>query len=322
MESRTLEYESCRLCPRACGAKRAQGSHGMCGATNTLRVARAALHYWEEPPISGEDGSGAIFFSGCPLRCVFCQNLDISQSNFGHEISTERLAEIMLELQEQHALNISLVTPLHFAPQVKDAIIEARSAGLTLPIVCNTSGYELSATLEMMSDVVDIWLTDFKYASSELARRYSGAADYPRIARQALSTMLASVRAHGGTKCADDGHMLRGVIVRHLVLPDQTADSHAVLDCVWDLAGNDCDISIMNQYTPNEVCRSRGGSLSRGITSDEYENVLDYADACGFERMWWQQGGTVSESFIPRFDATGVDGPELKAIDLSPCKTV
>ena len=306
-------YDSCRLCPRACGAARNGGARGVCGATSELRLARAALHFWEEPPISGEAGSGAIFFSGCPLKCVFCQNREISAGNFGHVVTVARLAEIMLELRGQSALNINLVTPSHYTPQVVEAVREARAAGLTLPIVCNTSGYETVETVRELARVVDVWLTDFKYADASLAARLSGARDYPTVAAAALTEMLRSLRDAGGRTEGDDGRMLRGIIVRHLVLPGHTDDSMAVLDRVWEIGGNEVDVSVMNQYTPNAVCRRRGGDLARALGDDEYEIVLDYADDLGFERMWWQQGGTVSESFVPAFDATGVDGPELGA---------
>ena len=189
----------------------------------------------------------------------------------------------------------------------------ARAAGMGLPTVCNTSGYETVETLRLMADVIDVWLTDFKYADGGLARRLSAAGDYPEVASAALTEMLAQLRAAGGRALGDDGRMLRGIIVRHLVLPGHTDDSMAVLDRVWELGGNEVDVSVMNQYTPNDVCRRRGGDLARALGDDEYDIVLDHADDLGFERMWWQQGGTVSESFIPRFDATGVDGPELSA---------
>ena len=304
-------YEACRLCPRRCGARRAAGLPGRCGMSSELRVARSALHLWEEPPISGEAGSGAIFFSGCPLRCVFCQNHEISSEGFGLAVSAARLAEMMLELQGQGALNINLVTPLHFAPHVREAVLSARAAGLALPVVCNTSGYELAEVVRALSDVVDVWLTDFKYASGELAGALSAAPDYPEVAAEALLAMAESVRAAGGRLVAEGGSMQRGVIVRHLVLPEHVDDSCAVLDRVWELVGNDCDLSVMNQYTPNEVCRRAGGSLARAVTPEEYEIVLCHADDLGFERIWWQEGGTVSESFVPAFDATGVRGPEL-----------
>lgn len=305
-------YRHCQLCPRRCGAERSSGHAGFCGATSSLRIARSALHFWEEPPISGERGSGAIFFTGCPLRCVFCQNHEISQEGFGIEVTTARLAQMMLELQEQGALNINLVTPLHYAPHVREAVLRAQEGGLALPIVCNTSGYERREVVRAMAEVVDIWLTDFKYASSEVAGRLSAVRDYPTVARAALAEMLDSLRRAGGMSMGADGSMKRGIVVRHLVLPGQVDDSLAVLDAVWQLCGNEVDLSVMNQYTPNEACLRAGGTMARAVSDDEYELVLDYADALGFERMWWQQGGTVSESFVPPFDATGVVGPELQ----------
>lgn len=304
-------YVQCELCPRRCHARRQEGRAGLCGTSATLRVARSALHFWEEPPISGESGSGAIFFAGCPLRCVFCQNHEISQEGFGLEVTTPRLAQMMLELEAQGALNINLVTPLHFAPHVREAVRLARRAGLALPIVCNTSGYERREVVEAMSDVVDIWLTDFKYASPEISGSLSAVADYPQVAEEGLRAMLASLRRAGGRKMAEDGRMLRGIIVRHLVLPSHVEDSLSVLGKVWEICGNEVDLSVMNQYTPNEACIKAGGPLSGPLDPDDYELVLDYADALGFEHMWWQQGGTVSESFVPAFDATGVEGPEL-----------
>ena len=306
-----LAYSACELCPRRCGARRDEGAAGVCGMTSQLRVARSALHFWEEPPISGEAGSGAIFFSGCPLRCVFCQNHEISSEGFGLPVTTPRLAEMMLELQAQGALNINLVTPLHFAPAVREAVGLAREAGLDLPIVCNTSGYELAEVVRALSDVVDVWLTDFKYASPSLAGRLSSARDYPDVAASALAAMLDGLRAAGGRLVTSDGAMRRGIIVRHLVLPGHADDSCAVLDRVWDICGNEADLSVMNQYTPNEACRLAGGELSHGVSDEEYEIVLCHADDLGFERIWWQEGGTVSESFVPAFDATGVEGPEL-----------
>lgn len=308
-------YDSCELCPRRCHARRSSGRAGLCGATATLRVARSALHFWEEPPISGESGSGAIFFTGCPLRCVFCQNHEISQEGFGLEVTTERLAQMMLELKDQGANNINLVTPMHFAPHVRKAVLEAKAHGMDLPIVCNTSGYENAEVVQAMSDVVDIWLTDFKYASGLVSGSLSAVPDYPQRAEEALLKMLAAVRAAGGRSEDARGIMRRGIIVRHLVLPGHVRDSLAVLDRVWELCGNDVDLSVMNQYTPNEGCRLAGGDLARAVTDEEYEAVLDHADELGFERMWWQQGGTVSESFVPAFDATGVEGPELDCGD-------
>ncbi|MBR3314754.1 MAG: radical SAM protein [Atopobiaceae bacterium] len=299
-------YERCMLCPRRCGARRTDGRAGVCGCTSALRVARAALHFWEEPPISGESGSGAIFFSGCPLRCIFCQNEKISHEGYGIEVTAERLATMMIELQAQGALNINLVTPLHFAPHLCVAIDLARADGLTLPIVCNTSGYETAELVHAIADRIDVWLTDFKYASSAVARRLSAAADYPQVASDALDAMLASLRRQGGRALNEDGTMLRGIIVRHLVLPGHVGDSIAVVDRVWEIAGNEVDLSIMNQYTPNKRCRSLSGPLAHGLDEDEYDLVVCRADEVGFQNIWWQEGGTVSESFVPDFDATGV----------------
>lgn len=304
-------YEACELCPRRCRAARARGRAGACGATSELRVARSALHFWEEPPISGEAGSGTVFFSGCPLGCVFCQNHEISSEGFGLPVTARRLAQMMLELAGQGALNVNLVTPLHFAPHVAEAVRLAREAGLTLPVVCNTSGYELPEVVASLSDVVDVWLTDFKYASPALAAGLSRAADYPEVAAAALEAMLDALRSRGGTLLGPDGSMRRGVIVRHLVLPGHVDDSCAVLDRVWQIAGNDADLSVMNQYTPNAQCLRAGGDLARTVTDEEYEIVLCHADDLGFERIWWQEGGTASESFVPPFDATGVEGPEV-----------
>ena len=306
-----LAYDMCELCPRRCKARRNSGKAGFCGASNTLRVARSALHFWEEPPISGEAGSGAIFFSGCPLRCVFCQNHQISQEGFGRAVSVERLACMMLELQEQGALNINLVTPMHFAPQVKKAIMLAKQAGLNLPIVCNTSGYELAPVIRAMGDVIDVWLTDFKYADARLAKELSYARDYPDVAAAALTEMLSLLRAHGGRKMSADGSMQQGIIVRHLVLPGHADDSCKVLNRIWNICGNDVDVSIMNQYTPNERCLKQGGLLSTTRSDEAYEIVICHADDLGFKQIWWQEGGTVSESFVPQFDATGVEGPAL-----------
>lgn len=304
-------YDACELCPRRCGTRRSAGAPGACGMTSELRVARSALHLWEEPPVSGEAGSGAIFFSGCPLSCVFCQNHEISSGGFGLPVTTGRLAEMMLELEAQGALNINLVTPLHFAPHVREAVLAARSAGLALPVVCNTSGYERADVVAALADVVDVWLTDFKYASPALAGSLSAAPDYPEVASSALRSMLEGVRAAGGRLVSGDGAMGRGIIVRHLVLPGHADDSCAVLDRVWEIAGDEVDLSVMNQYTPNEACRRAGGDLSRAVSEEEYEIVLCHADDLGFSNIWWQEGGTVSESFVPAFDATGVEGPEL-----------
>lgn len=296
---------ACELCPRRCRADRAAGERGVCGATDTLRLARAALHFWEEPPISGEAGSGTVFFSGCPLKCVYCQNHEISTGNFGIDVSPKRLAQIMLELQDQGALNINLVTATHYAHLLPEAIAAARAQGLAIPIVYNTSGYERVEAVRELDDLVDIWLTDFKYADAGLGRALSHVPDYPSVAQSALIEMARQLERHGGGAARADGTWTRGIIVRHLVLPGHAEDSCRVLDLIWDTVG-DVPISVMNQYTPNAAMRAAGGELARAVTQEEYERVLDHADDLGFTQMFWQEGGAVDESFTPPFDTTGV----------------
>ena len=296
---------ACELCPRRCRADRAAGERGVCGATDTLRLARAALHFWEEPPISGEAGSGTVFFSGCPLKCAYCQNHEISTGNFGIDVSPERLTQIMLELQDQGALNINLVTATHYAHLLPEAIATARARGLAIPIVYNTSGYERVEAVRELDDLVDIWLTDFKYADAELGCALSHVPDYPSVAQSALIEMARQLERHGGGAARADGTWTRGIIVRHLVLPGHAEDSCRVLDLIWDAVG-DVPISVMNQYTPNAAMRAAGGELARAVTREEYERVLDHADDLGFTQMFWQEGGAVDESFTPPFDTTGV----------------
>lgn len=295
----------CELCPRRCRADRLHGQRGACGAGAALKLARADLHMWEEPPISGEAGSGTVFFSGCPLKCAFCQNHEISTGNFGIEVPEERLVEIFLELQERGANNINLVTATHWAHLLPDAVRAARGRGLCVPIVYNTSGYELAQAVRELGDVVDVWLTDFKYADGALAGALSRVADYPEVAAAALAQMTAEVNRRGGVRHDSRGIMQQGIIVRHLVLPGHADDSCRVLDMAWDIAG-DVPISVMNQYTPNARMREAGGELARAVTEAEYEHVLDHADDLGFSTMFWQEGGAVDESFTPAFDTTGV----------------
>ena len=303
--NRPHEPESCTLCPRRCHANRQAGQTGVCGANGTLKIARAALHMWEEPPISGESGSGTIFFSGCSLKCIFCQNHEISTGNFGLEIPPERLVQIMLELQDERANNINLVTATQYAHLLPWAIDEARSRGLTIPIVYNTSGYETVEAIEALGDLVDVWLPDFKYADAALGASLSHIPDYPTVAQRALAHMAVEIERRGGEIVGEDGLLKRGIIVRHLVIPGHADDSHRVLDLIWNTIGN-VPISVMNQYTPNAAMRAAGGELARAVTRDEYESVLDHADDLGFTQMFWQEGGAVDESFTPAFDTTGV----------------
>lgn len=278
-----------------------------------MRLARAALHFWEEPPISGEAGSGTVFFTGCPLRCVYCQNKSIARGEVGREVSIERLARIFLEQQERGALNVNLVTPTHFMPQIRDALDLARSRDfsrmpLSLPIVYNTSGYELPEAIAALDGYVDVFLTDFKYASADLAGRYSSAPDYPDIASRALDAMFELVgplryaRNEKGEEC-----LTRGVIVRHLLLPGQLDDSKRVMEL---LAGkpyrDDIIVSIMNQFTPATDIVQDYPELSRTVSDEEYDELIDYALDLGIVNSFMQKGGAASESFIPAFDYEGV----------------
>lgn len=298
------EYmRNCTLCPRNCGADRLSGRAGFCGQSAELAAARAALHFWEEPCISGSAGSGAVFFSGCSLQCVFCQNHDIAAGRSGRPVSIERLAEIFLELQAKSAANINLVTPGHFIPQICLALEKAKAQGLSIPIVYNTSGYEKVSSLRLLESLIDIYLPDLKYFSPDLSAKYSHAADYFETARAAIAEM---VRQTGSPVFAPEtGLMKRGVIVRHLLLPGQASDSKKILRYLHDTYHNDIYVSIMNQYTPLPHVSSYP-ELARTISPDEYEKILDFADKIGIEQGYMQEGGTASESFIPAFDGEGL----------------
>lgn len=296
------ELRKCSLCPRACGANRDAGQVGRCHAGGALRVARAALHMWEEPCLSGLEGSGAVFFSGCSLGCIFCQNSRISQEASGLEISTERLAEIFLELQEQGANNINLVTAAQYTLQVRDALLEAKKAGLGIPVVYNSSGYEQVKTLQMLEGLVDIYLPDLKYLSEDLAERYSHAADYPEYAKAAIDEM---VRQQPIPEFDARGMMQRGVIVRHLLLPGHVREAKKVIQYLYDTYGDSVYISMMNQYTPVHS-NFADPLLNRRVTKREYERLLDFASELGVTNGFYQEGATASESFIPAFDYQGV----------------
>ena len=294
-------YNSCFLCPRRCGADR-RISRGFCGGSDQIRICRAALHMWEEPCISGSEGSGTVFFTGCQLRCIFCQNSDIALSHAGLEISEERLIEIFFELAAQGANNINLVTPSHFTPTVISAIDRAKSRGFTLPFVWNSSGYESIETLELLRGRIDIFLPDFKYFSSDLANSFSRAPDYFEKASLAVKKMLDIV---GEGEFDDRGIMKKGVIVRHLVLPAHTDDSMKVIKYLFDTFGHSIYVSIMNQYTPMPSV-SAYKDLSRRLTTYEYEKVVNFAADLGIKNGFIQSRGTARDSFIPAFDYTGV----------------
>ena len=294
--------EECRLCPRNCGVDRNSGQKGFCGVSAEVKIARAALHMWEEPCISGKEGSGAVFFSGCALRCRFCQNRAISGGQQGKTVTVKRLADIFLELQEQNANNINLVTAGQFVPQVAAAIILARDQGLKIPVVYNSSGYESLDALKMLEGLVDIYLPDFKYMDPDLALKYSHAKDYPEVAKEALKEMVRQV---GEPEFDDRGMMQKGIIVRHLLLPGHVRDSQNVLKYLIDTYENRIYISIMNQYTPMPAMKG-DPLLSRKVTEREYERLIDYGISLGLENGFIQEGETAKESFIPEFNGEGI----------------
>lgn len=297
--------KKCTLCPRNCAVARENGERGICGQTNDIKVARAALHFWEEPCISGEEGSGTVFFSGCSLYCVFCQNEEIANGTVGKVISIERLAEIFLELQEKGANNINLVTPGHFIPQIKEALMLARQKGLMLPIVYNTSSYESLEAIKSLEGFVDIYLPDFKYMSSELSGKYSHASDYAKVAKVVIEEMVRQTGKPIFEKDDDEGLLKRGTIVRHLTLPGCMEDSKAVIRYLYETYGNDIYISIMSQFTPLPNVQNYP-ELNRKVTEEEYEELVDYAIELGLEQGFIQEGDVAEESFIPSFDCEGV----------------
>ncbi len=292
----------CTLCPRNCGVDRLNGQVGYCKVSSQLIVARAALHMWEEPCISGEEGSGTVFFSGCSMGCVYCQNTNIANGVAGKEIGVERLSEIFLELQEKRANNINLVTPTHFVPQIICAIGMARKKGLILPIVYNCSGYEKVETLRLLEGYINVYLPDFKYINQELAMRYSGCEDYFEYASEAIFEMVRQV---GEPKFNERGIMTRGVIVRHLSLPGYLEDSKDIIKYLYENYGDQIYISIMNQYTPLPNV-SAYPEINRKLTDAEYEELVDYAIEIGVENGFIQEGETASDSFIPEFNGEGV----------------
>lgn len=293
---------NCTLCPRNCHVDRVAGQAGYCRTTAELVVARAALHHWEEPCISGEKGSGTVFFSGCAMGCVFCQNHKISRGMAGKKITVERLSEIFLNLQGQGAHNVNLVTPSHYVPQIVEAVTAAKDGGLHLPIVYNSSGYEKVETLRLLEGHVDVYLPDLKYMASDIASRYSNAADYFTYASRAVDGMLRQV---GEPVFDADGMMTRGVIVRHLALPGCLDDSTRVIKYLYETFRDSIYISIMSQYTPLSPVEGYP-ELNRRISEREYNALVGYAIALGVENGFVQEGEAALESFIPEFNGEGV----------------
>lgn len=293
---------SCTLCPRECRARRICADVGFCGQTDELRVARAALHFWEEPCISGTCGSGTVFFSGCTLRCVYCQNHSIALGQSGKLISKQRLIDIFFELEDKGALNINLVTPTHYIPQIAECIKDAKRRGFSLPFVYNTSGYEKAESLKLLDGLIDIYIPDFKYWTSMAGDKYSHAPDYCCVAKEAIAEMVRQC-----PKCEYDanGIMQKGVIVRHMLLPAHVYDAKQIVKYLYGTYGNTIVYSIMSQYTPMahfddfpELCRK--------VRKKEYDSLVDYCISLGIENAYIQDGEAASESFVPPFDNTGV----------------
>lgn len=296
------KYENCLFCPRKCGTNRRTGQTGVCGVSSEIKVARAALHYWEEPCISGKRGSGAVFFSGCSLHCVFCQNREISDGKEGKVISKERLSDIFMELAGKGANNINLVTPGQYIPDIVWAVNNAKSRGMKLPIIYNTSGYENVTELKLLEGIVDVYLPDFKYMDSTLSAMYSRAKDYPSVAKQALSEM---VRQQPDVVIDDaTGLIQKGVIVRQLLLPGHVNDAKAVLKYLYDTYHDHVYISMMSQFTP--IALKDYPEINRTVTRREYERLIDYALEIGITNAFIQEGDVAKDSFIPAFDCEGV----------------
>ena len=308
--------EQCRLCGRRCGINRTIRA-GRCGMTERVYAARAALHMWEEPCISGKEGSGTVFFTGCPLGCVFCQNREIAlgrrkvphknigsrDETIGVPVTVEQLAETFLDLERQYANNINLVTPTHFAPQIVRAVRIARARGLAIPIVYNTGSYETEETVRSLEGTVDVFLPDLKFMDPEISDRYAKAPDYFEVAEKAIRAM---VEIAGQPTFDERGMMKRGVIVRHMVLPGHTKDSKRIISYLHETYGEKIYVSIMNQYTPMPGIGDEFPELARHVTKREYGRVVDHAIELGMENVFIQEGPTAAESFIPEFDGTGL----------------
>ena len=297
-----MDYDltECRLCPRNCGADRTTGI-GFCGGGVMARVAKSYLHMWEEPCISGKNGSGTVFFSGCSLKCVFCQNYKISAENFGREVTSQRLGEIFLEQQDRGAHNINLVSPTHYVPQIINALDSVKDR-LRIPVVYNSGGYEKTETLKMLDGYVDIYLPDFKYYDNSIAEKYSAAPDYFETVTAAIDEMFRQV---GKYNIGDDGLMRKGMIIRHLTLPTHRFDSVKVLEEIKRRYGTEnVLLSLMSQYTPFYES-SRYKELTRRISTFEYSFVADKAAELGFDGFM-QEKSSAKEEYTPDFDLSGV----------------
>ena len=293
---------SCKLCPKNCGVNRLKGELGFCRAGNTVKIARASLHHWEEPCISGTKGSGTVFFSNCNLKCVFCQNHEISTHGAGMEVSIDRLSNIFLEQQARGAHNINLVTPTHYAPQIIEAVKLAKEKGLVLPILYNTNSYENVETIKALRGIVDIYLPDLKYFDDKYSIKYSNAPAYFTAATAAIKEMVTQA---GEPIFNKEGLIEKGVIIRHLMLPGLLFDSKKIVDFIYNTFGNSVYLSLMNQFTPMHNTYEFK-ELNKPLNPKHYESLIDYCVELGVSNGFIQYGGTVSESFVPDFDLSGV----------------
>ena len=294
--------EKCNLCMRNCNVNRNKGVKGLCNSTNNIRIARAALHFWEEPCISGENGSGTVFFSNCNLKCVFCQNYEISSEGFGKEITIDRLADIFIEQQEKGANNINLVTPTHFVPQIIEALKIAKNNGLDLPIVYNTNSIDTLDTIKALNGYIDVYLPDFKYFEDKYSMKYSKIKGYSKNVIDVIDEMIKQV---GAPKFNKDGIIEKGVIVRHLLLPGLLFDSKKVVDAIYNNFGDNVYISLMNQYTPMHNAKMYP-EINKSINEKTYDVLIDYALSIGIKNGFIQESGTNSKEFVPDFNNEGV----------------
>lgn len=290
----------CALCPRNCHANRQNSAKGYCGQPQSIRIAKIAPHYWEEPFLSGKKGSGTVFFCGCNLRCCYCQNSVLLSPEAGTEVSPAQLEALILDLQENGVHNINLVTATHYTHQLVPVLQKLRKNGLSIPVVWNSSAYESTETLQMLEGLVDIYLPDYKYSSSEAAKEYSNAKDYPQVALDAIREMLRQV---GSPQMDETGMMYKGVQVRHLVLPGHSKESRQALYQLYQAFGEQIGLSIMNQYTPMPQVADHP-LLSRRVTQKEYESVIRYALQIGWQNALTQEEDAATEFFIPHFALT------------------
>lgn len=289
--------KSCNLCPRECNVDR-YNSTGFCHASEQIVIAKAYLHKWEEPCISGINGSGCVFFTNCNLKCIYCQNYEISQASLGKIVSIEKLADIMLDLQLQGAHNINLVTPTHYCVQIIEAIKIAKFKGLNIPIVYNTNSYELPSTIKLLKGYVDIFLADLKYIDEKKSIEYSAAPNYYLVATKAIDEMF---KLTGPANFDENGMMKSGVIVRHLMLPGMLLDTKKIISNLYNKYKNDIYLSLMNQYTPMYKAVSHS-KLALPLNPKQYENAIEHCEAIGFENVFIQEDGTSTTSYVPDFN--------------------